>query len=265
MTYEKICNDEVFQRWFEYEPHDAQYAKFAAENPSAIAAGHKIADVYHTFCMARTSLTFSLTNNYGDLANSNDDFSMRVVRSLFIQNAVFYYATCEDLSWQVAWAFILPADIKFLMNHEYKKMEKECNRENLLEQLECGIAQKVIKADRIKTIITEFDNDVEVMSFRTLYNYLKHRGTIHIEGLGNKDEYFMGLVNGKAIRKISNDAYTIEELQDMLWNYHKQFESYFDKLITEIMPPNFTNNKNSLGTLVIGALQMAEAQQDNKS
>lgn len=261
IEYDDIVKDEVCHEWFKYEPHDAQYVRYCEDNPSAIAAGYKIADVYHTFTVARASLMYSLENDYGVLAAKDNEFSMLFVRAMFVQQAILQYAICEDLSWQVAWAYILPSDIKYLMNNEYEKMSKECNRENLLEQLDCGISQKATKAEQIKDIITDFDNDADVQKFRTLYNYLKHRGTVHIEGLGNKDEYLMSLVNGKAVKILSRQSYTLEQLQDMVWSYHQKFEKYFSDLIAEIMPEDFTDTKTSLGDWILSNLKMADAQE----
>lgn len=261
LKYEDITQDMEFHEWFKYEPHDAQYIRFCEDNPSAIAAGYKIADVYQSFATARASLLFSLEENYGDLAKTDDDL---FVRAMFVQNAIFQYAICEDLSWQVAWAYILPADIDFLMNNEYEKMSKECNRDNLIEQLDCGIAQHSADAEKIKEIIVKFDNDEDIKKFRTLYNYLKHRGNIHVEGLGNEDEYLMAMINGKAVKILSRESYSLEQLQDLSWNYHRKFETYFSELIAAIIPDDFTYNTVSLEDLLVSNLKMSYAQYKNK-
>ncbi|WP_026509177.1 hypothetical protein [Butyrivibrio sp. LC3010] len=259
LKYEDITQDMIFQDWFKYEPHDVQYVRFCEDNPSAIAAGYKIADVYRSFAMARASLLFSLENNYGDLAKPGDDL---LVRTLFVQNAILQYSICEDLSWQVAWAYILPADITYLMNNEYEKMSKECNRDNLIEQLDCGISQHSLEAEKIKEIIVKFDDDEDIKKFRTLYNFLKHRGNIHVEGLGNEDEYLMSMVNGKAVKILSREKYTLEQLQDLTWNYHQKFEKYFSELITAVIPDDYTNNSVTLGEWIISNLKMADAQKN---
>ena len=149
------------------------------------------------------------------------------------------------------------------MNNEYEKMTKECNRENLFEQLNCGIAQKSLEAVKIKEVVERFDKDEDIMRFRTLYNYLKHRGNIHIEGLGNEDEYLMTMINGKAVRILSHEKYTLEQLQDLAWNYHNKFQKYFSELISYVMTEDFTNNTVPFEDWIIGNLKMADAQKDN--
>lgn len=188
MIYKKLLNNDKFHEWFKYEPHDSQYLRYAKSEPSIVAAGFKIGEVYHTFSFARAGLLFSLEGNYGDLASADSEISMLTVKSIFIHNAILQYAICEDLSWQVVWAYIMPSDIKYLMNNEYLKMEKLCNRENLIAQLDCGIAQHVSKALELKSIVKEFDDNSCVKELRELNNFLKHRGNIHIEGLGQQDD-----------------------------------------------------------------------------
>ncbi len=128
ITYEEISNEGKYHAWYKYEPHDVQYMRYAEDNPSAIAAGFKIGDVYKVFALAKASLMFSMEENYGDLASQDNDMAQLTVKYMFVQNAISQYAICEDLSWQVVWAYIQPSDIKYLMNDEFEKMEKTCDR-----------------------------------------------------------------------------------------------------------------------------------------
>lgn len=263
MKYEEIARHNGFHKWFDYIPHDAQYMKYAENNPSAVAAGFMIGEVYHAFSYARASLMFSLENNYGDLAKQTDDLAMLTVRYIFVQNMIMQYAICEDLSWQVIWAYILPADIQYLMKNEYEKMTKECNRDNLLAQLNCGIGQHNLTAEKLKNILTSFDNDEEVMKFRTLNNYLKHRGNIHIQGLGNDDNSLMFAIDGCPVSIRAHESYKLEELQDMAWAYHKKFEKYFNEIIDTIMPSDYLDTTISFVDGVNAVIKMCKAQNDN--
>lgn len=260
MNYTEIAEHNDFHDWFEYVPHDVQYMRYSESNPSTLAAGYMIGDVYHTFAFARVALLFSLENNYGDLAKQEDEMANLNVKALFIQDAITQYAICEDLSWQVVWAYILPSDIEYLMKNEYEKMTKECNRDNLIEQLNCGIGQHSIVAEKLKEILKEFDDDPSVMEFRTLYNFLKHRGTVHIEGLGNEDEMLMFAVEGKPIRIRAHHTYKLEQLQSMARDYHLKFENYFNKIIKAIMPDDYKNSKISFVDGMNAILRMNEAQ-----
>ncbi len=260
VTYKEVSNEGKYHEWHNYEPHDIQYMRYAEENPSAVAAGFKIGDVYKVFAFAKASLMFSMEEDYGDLAAKDSEISKLTVKYMFVQNAISQYAICEDLSWQVVWAYIQPSDIEYLMNDEFQKMEKTCDRDNLLAQLDCGISQKVLAAQKLKDIVTKFDNDEEVMKFRTLNNYLKHRGTLHIEGLGEQDKALMGCVNGQFIGMLSRKSYTLNELQETIWVFHKKFEEYFNEIIEVIMPEDFCNNKIDAISGLNALLKMASVQ-----
>lgn len=262
MDYEEIVKNDEFHRWFDYIPHDVQYMKYAETNPSAVAAGFMIGEVYHTFAYARASLMFSLEKDYGDLAKQTDELSMLTIKSILIQNVISQYSICEDLSWQVIWAYILPSDIQYLMNNEYEKMGKECNRDNLIAQLDCGIGQHNLTAQKLKNILTSFDNDEEVMNFRTLNNYLKHRGTIHIKGLGNDDNSLMFSIEGRPISIRAHKTYELEELQKMAWTYHKKFEKYFNEIIETIMPDDYLETKISFVDGINAVIKMSNAQKN---
>lgn len=79
---------------------DAQYVKYIKSEPSILAAGHKINDVYHTFCDARGSIMRANYSNYGDLCADNDT-SKLYIKTTFLKDALMEYAICLDLSWQV--------------------------------------------------------------------------------------------------------------------------------------------------------------------
>ena len=242
MDYALLAQDNNFHEWGKLEPLDTDYVKYGETDPAIIAAAHKIVDVYSAFANARQSFMCVGYNNYGDLC-SDTEISKLYIKTHFLLHAVIEYAICLDLSWQVIWAYIQPASFKYLLKNEYKKMERECDRDNLLAQLNCAIAQKSLKAERIKNIMLDFDNDKDVMKLRTLYNSLKHRGTIHFICLGTNDNTMMAQVEGKNILKLSREEYTVEEVENILFTYHQKFQPYFNEIIAEIIPSNYLNKK----------------------
>ena len=261
LSYDLISKDDSFHNWHKYQPHDVQYLRYAEKGPSLIAAGFKVGDVYSAFTYAHAALMFSLEKNYGVLAA--DEKSIEFIQYMFVRDAILNYSICEDLSWQVVWAYIQPADIRYLMKDGYSKLAKDCNRENLLKQLDCAISQHHTKADTIKSIVQDFDDDPDVKDFRKLYNFIKHRGDIHVEDLGNQDESLLFNVNGQNIKMLIRDSYSMESLRDDAWNYNCKFENYFNKLLKVIFPEDYLNNKINLSEGVIGALQMMDAQNEN--
>ena len=72
-NYDDVINDSDFHKWQKYAPLDVQYLKYAESNPSVVAVGHKIGDVYQAFCNARASLIFADSENFGDIAGDSDE------------------------------------------------------------------------------------------------------------------------------------------------------------------------------------------------
>ena len=107
MDIQGLRDDRIYDSWHEYEPLDAQYVRYVISDPSVLTAGHKINDVYHTFCDARAALLSANYKNYGDLCADND-ISRLWIRVTLLKEALIDYAISLDISWQVIWAFIQP-------------------------------------------------------------------------------------------------------------------------------------------------------------
>lgn len=149
------------------------------------------------------------------------------------------------------------------MLQKYKKMEKECDRDNLLAQLECAISQKSTEAMKLKELLGSFDNDPDVMKLRSLNNSIKHQGTIHFKGLGANFANMSANVNGNAITILSRKSYSVEYIENLLFIYHDKFQKYFNKLITNIMPDDYLTNKVSLVDYIETVLAMNEIQNNS--
>lgn len=241
MNIQRIIDDESFFNWHDFAPTDIQYVLFAESEPSIIAAGHKIDDVFYSFANARASFIDSFADNFGDISD-NDALSRLYAKTRFLTYALFEYAICLDLSWQVIWAFIQPTSFDYLIHQKYKEMEKECTSENVHIQLNCAISQRGFgfnQANKIKGLLSSFENDTDTLKVRKQYNSIKHCGMVHFEDLGANNDSMSISLNGKKAPILSRDTCRIEELEETLYNYHFKFESYFNSLIKTIMPSNY--------------------------
>lgn len=244
MDIQGLKDDIKYNSWHEYEPIDAQYVRYIISAPSVLAAGHKINDVYHTFCDARASLLRANYKNYGDLCADND-ISRLCIRTTFLKEALMDYAICLDISWQVVWAFIQPSSFEYLVRQNYKEMEKLCTSETVHTQLNCAIAQKSQQAEVIKELLTNFENDPVVKKVRNIYNSIKHHGMLYFKGFC--DESFRKFYfDSKVEMPLQRKVYDPEKLQELLLLYHEKFEKYFDSLISIIMPKDYKNNQVGL-------------------
>lgn len=253
MNIQDLKMETRHNNWHLYEPLDAQYVRYIKENPSVLAAGHKINDVYHAFCDARGSLMSANYENYGDLC-ANDDFSRLYIKSKFLKFALIDYAICLDLSWQVIWAYIQPGSFAYLVNQNYKEMEKWCNNETVHSQLNCAISQYKVcdeqyegecEAVKIKEILIKFESENTVRKVRIIYNSLKHRGTLLFDGVVGENMNKFYLDNSVEL-PLQREIYMSEEIQELLLEYHDKFVNYFNELISIIMPDDYMVNKTGI-------------------
>lgn len=259
MDYIELAQDNDFQKWFQYQPLDAQVVKYARDKSSIIAAGQKIMDVYNAFANAKQSFRSAGYDNYGDLCGDNP-ISKLYTKHHFLINAIMEYNTCLDLCLQVIWAYIQPSSLEALVQNQYRDTEKECDSETVHKTL-----KKLIKSGRddlkpLKKLLGKFEKDDSIEDLRMLCNYLKHRGTIHFDGLGTNLDSMLLTVNGQVVRTLSRKSYTFEEVEDILWNYHKDFQKYFNQIIDMIIPADYMDNKVSLEDYINILLDMIRIQ-----
>lgn len=258
MIDKKKLMNEAINEWGSYDPNLIRFAKFYDKDPSQLATGRKVVDTYHAFTTGRASLFFSLEEHFGDLAKDDDTFSKLFVRSLFVRDALLHFGLSLDLSWQTVWAYVYPSSVKDLLQDNYKKYEQDCYRENLFEQLDCCISQGNIKADRLKTLVKDFDNDATTLELRELYNFMKHRGDIAIEGLGSNNKNQGILIDGVALPTLSRREYKIENLQQLAYDYAIKFMDYFKDIVDIVIPTDYKNNNSSFDEVINAQLAMKE-------
>ena len=262
MNYDDIISDANFHKWRKYAPLDVQYLKYAESNPSLIAVGHKIEDVYQAFCNARASFVFAASNDFGDIAGESDA-SKLYAKCHFLQNAILEYAICLDISWQAVWAYIQPSSLEYLMQQKYKEMEKECTRDSMLAQLKCAISQhgfEFAKAQKILETVRAFDNDMDTLKLRSIYNKIKHQGTIHFDGLGANFTNLPISVNGKLPPMLHRDSYKIEEIETLLFAYHEKFQIYMNDLIQTMVPDDYLESKMGFVDALNGMLRLGSVE-----
>lgn len=223
--------------WSRYSPYECHYFRY---DTNVILACHKIVDVYQATCIARSYLCYLDNKDFGDFAS--DDISKLYVKSILIEGALLYYNICIDLSWQVLWLYLDPnAKGKLPNNDLYYKLIKECNYEELLLRL--TLAKQIKLRDYF---IIDFFNKSLTQDIREKYNYLKHRGRYHYEGLGlNDNSMFMG-INGKTIPMVSRYELDINDMKEKLIDFDLSFVKYFYGIINTIVPEDYSNTRIDL-------------------
>lgn len=229
--------------WSKYNPYESQYYKF---EPFIVAAGHKIVEVYQTFCTARNSLTYLDVENYGELISKHDEIHLAFIRSSFIQNALVFYNICIDLSWQVIWLFYDNSGYDLIYKNRYMESSKECDFKSLTVRLSYmrSLADTAMDKDNIIMLndhMVKFFNNILALKVRNKYNYLKHRGAYYYDGLGMNDSNLGFVVNGFTPKMITREELDINDWVDTLISFDILFKEYFEFIIWHIMPEEYLN------------------------
>lgn len=259
---ERIMDDQSIFAWQHYDPNEAQYTRYAESLPSVIAAGYKISNVYYSICSARASAYYSIIDDYGDLAGEGDTNHL-YVQAHFLTSAILEYALCLDMAWQVVWAYIQPSSFEYLVEQKNVELEKDCTRDSIISQLDCVISMGghgIQQASELRSILVKFDQEECVLKLRRLYNSIKHHSSIQIKGLGMIDDSFSVTILGMKIKKLSRPVYTLDEIEELLEQYHFKFVDFFNSIISKIMPDDYCNNSVPFIDFLNTALKMYSVQ-----
>lgn len=222
-------------------PKDLQYLKY--DNNITFSA-LKIADVYQSLCVARANLHFLDNKDFGDYAK--DEISIRFVKSMHIQNSLIYYNIAVDYSWQVIWLYYNKELNGKKPTHQlYENAIKDCTFDELL------LGLTLVRDIKMRDYIVRpfFQKNKYYLSIRPQYNYLKHRGTYYIEGLGENRSTMMFAFerNGEKVdlSMVSRKELDTEATKQSLIEFDKAFVQYMNTLIQLLIPKNFVSGKTT--------------------
>ncbi|MDL2258101.1 hypothetical protein LJC34_03990 [Oscillospiraceae bacterium OttesenSCG-928-G22] len=227
--------------WSRFSPNEAQYMRY---DTNILMTAIKVVDTYTALCIARANLHFLDNQEFGDYAR--DVTSINFVKSLHIQNALIYYNIAVDYSWQVLWLYYNDWIAQELPTSElYKDSIKDCNYDELL----LGLTLKRDFKMRDNIVKPFFSKNPYYQQIRPKYNYLKHRGTYHFEGLGLNDTNMMFSVNisGKEVQPplIARERLDIASMKDLLVKFDDDFVEYMEYLIKLLLPADFSDGTMS--------------------
>ncbi|WP_124051457.1 hypothetical protein [Priestia endophytica] len=233
--------------WEWYKPSISQYTRYF---PYELAAGLKIEDVYMQIKNARSSLLFTQYDSYKPFVTEDNDITSTYLKSKFLFDALANYNYCIDLSWQFLYIYYGNNDYSIIQDNKvYERETKECNKESLRYRM-VGLAKEREKFD----YVMHFLNIPLTKEVRNAYNYIKHRGTYHIKGLGIQgDDRFPTVFSGAVptLKIITREIIDLDEWGSKLTNFDISFYQYFEKLVQELMPCDFTD-----GTVIIKNLPL---------
>ncbi|KMT23112.1 hypothetical protein [Clostridium cylindrosporum] len=224
-----------------YTPYEDKYGLYTT---NILFTAIKIVDVYHTICIARANLHYMDNDDYGNFAS--DEISKLFVNTLLIQNALIYYNFAIDYSWQVMWLYYSPM-IKDMMptNELYESTIKECDYQKLRLRLTLANEFKLRKF-----YLENFFENNNTQEIRKLYNFIKHRGTVHFPGLGmNENKASVGLF-GMEMPLISRESIDPDKLKNQLIDLDNMFVEYFEEIIGFLIPSEYLLNGDGIRSCI---------------
>lgn len=237
-VYDKVKNIHYL---LDYMPYEDKYGLYST---NIIFACNKIVDIYQTCCAARANLNYMNSRDYGDLAR--DDISKLYIKTLFLQNALFYYNFSVDLSWQIIWLHYDPFITDKIPNNKlYEKCIKNCNYENL--RLRLTLARDIKMR---KYYLESFYNNPLFREIRELYNFIKHRGAVYFPGLGLNDTKMSFSICDYNVPMVSRRVVKIEELSRKLIEFDNIFVKYLLDIIDILIPDDYLNSGDLLKSML---------------
>ncbi|KQO18466.1 hypothetical protein [Paenibacillus sp. Leaf72] len=228
------------QHWNKYNPTESHYSRYT---PGTVASAYKIVDVYRMFTMGRWNNAFFLEEDYGHLCDKNDNISMKFVESMFIWDTLFYYNNSIDLTWQVVWYYYYVDTYELLYDEDvYNKIADKCDLPSLNALLDLRVSHPSVEgqlAAKVKISINQFFGNDTVVKMRKMYNYIKHRGCFHVDGLGSNDKFSNFSVNGLHFKMLTRQEIDLNETSLLFEQYDGLFVDYFNQLIQLLMPSDY--------------------------
>lgn len=239
LEYNSLYSTHDCHKWHDLFPEEQHYITY---KPHIIYSMNKVDDVYYAFSNARFNGYMTENNDYGDMITVKDSLHLNMVHSNFLMNALNFYCFAIDLSWQVIYFYSTDSSYYFLCDQkEYDKFSNTCTYDNVVRIL------KYRKKNTLLEILKAFSTNELVLELRNLYNYMKHKGTIHFKGLGIQysDPMFRFKIDNEDItfKLFTKRGQRIEELKSKLIEFDKLFFKYFEDLLEEIVPDGYLNSQ----------------------
>lgn len=239
----------------DYQIDETNYGFY---EPNIIYSCNKLNDIYMTYALARMNLLFTVNKNFGDFAT--DELSEKFLRPQLLMNSLHYYNILIDLSWQLIW-FYIRTDLneKLPTSEIYEKEARECNYEILSYYL------VLKKENKLRTSYLKqfFENNI-TKDIRELWNYSKHRGIFHFDGMGKNSSKMNMNFNNMIIPIVARKELQIKVLTNQLLEFDVKYHKYLTDLVTLFFPKNFTTNFDFLNsTLQYGMNWIKEIEEYN--
>lgn len=246
---DEYYKDLILPVWNKYFPKDLDY--YSNLDRQDLLSRFKLEQIYQNFCIGRANYIFAHPKtNYGGMIN--EDENNEWLRKMLLQNALIYYNTCIDFSWELIAFYYLPKnELEFnITEEERKKIESEIDKDELITRLNMeesiliGKEKEIVK--KIKKLVLEYMENPLTKRLRKDYNDLKHNRTMDILDLHkNSFKQFESKCKELHVGPLKLIDFNIDYYEEKLKEFNNSLYYYIEKLVELLIRPNYRKTKYS--------------------
>lgn len=229
--------------WSKYLPSDMHYV-LSKYDMGIMSCARKIHDCHWSIAMGRIELLKYKDNEYASVFKESN-MGNELVKTSSLYSALAYYNYTLDYSWQVIYFYCCDEkDWDFVYRKKYNTISRECEKRVLIKHINRCRLRDNKKLKVLKTLVLTFDAEKNTKYIREYYNYLKHRGMIYTDLIGDSNDELHYTIQGITAKKLPIEKVNLDELYDKLVNFHNSIVEYISKIIDIIIPDEFIKDKN---------------------
>lgn len=250
---DEYYKDLILPDWSEYFSKELDY--YSNIDRQDLISRFKLKQIYQNFCIGRANYIFAHPKtNYGRMIIEGENNEW--LRKMLLQNALIYYNTCIDFSWELIAFYYFPKnELEFnIKEEERNKIESEINKDELITRLNMkediltGKEKELVK--KIKKLVLEYMEEPLTKRLRKDYNDLKHNRTMDILDLyKNSFEQFESKCKELNVGPLKLIDFNIDYYEEKLKEFNNSLNDYIEKLLKLLIKPNYKESKYSLGEI----------------
>ncbi|MBW4861756.1 MAG: hypothetical protein KZY57_02880 [Paeniclostridium sp.] len=260
--------NQEYTNWSKYLPSDMHYV-LSRYDMGIMSCARKIHDCHWSIAMGRIELLKYKDNEYASVFKESN-MGNELVKTSSLYSALAYYNYTLDYSWQIIYFYCQnKCDWDFVYSKMYNEIEEKCKKKVLKKQIKICRLRDSKNLEALDELIDKFYTYDNTKCIRDYYHYLKHRGMIYTDLIGDSNEELHYTIQGVTAKKLPIKKINLDELYDKLVNFHNSIVEYISKIIDIIIPSEFTQDKNpgqfSANEFLTSMINQIEAMEKIKS
>lgn len=234
--------NQEYTNWSKYLPSDMHYV-LSRYDMGIMSCARKIHDCHWSIAMGRIELLKYKDNEYSSIFKDSN-MGNELVKTSSLYSALSYYNYTLDYSCQIIYFYC--CDEKgwdFVYRKKYNNLSRECEKRLLKKHITRCRLRDNKKLKSLKRLFFMFDTEKNTKDIREYYNYLKHRGMIYTDLIGDSNDELHYTIQGITAKKLPIEKVNLDELYDKLANFHNSIVEYISKIIDIVIPNEFITDR----------------------